>query len=69
MTADADPNWVINALAIEPGTAPILPTEASFDFGTSGSPVAAGYTQVTRIHSLLSSTGYGWSSIAGLVFT
>ena len=31
-----------------------LPTEGSFDFGTSGSPVAAGYTQVTESTTVLS---------------
>ena len=60
------PDWVINALTIVPGSAPALPTEGSFDFGTSGSPVAAGYTQVTESTLYSAVLGYGWSSIAGL---
>jgi fibronectin type 3 domain-containing protein len=33
---------------------------ARFDFGTATSPVAAGYTQVTRNHRYSAATGYGW---------
>ena len=33
-----------------------------FDFGTSGSPVASGYTQVTEATSYSVAQGYGWLS-------
>ena len=59
-----DPNWVINTLTIQP--APTLPSEAAFDFGTSGSPVQTGYTQVTESTLYSAITGYGWTSTAGL---
>ena len=42
------------------------PTDASFDFGTSGSPVELGYTQVSSSTAYSPSIGYGWSSTAGL---
>ena len=35
---------------------------ASFDFGTSGSPVADGYTQVTPETGYTDALGYGWES-------
>ena len=57
---------MLAALSIEPGVPPVLPTEASFDFGTSGSPVESGYTQVTESTLYSAITGYGWSSTAGL---
>jgi fibronectin type 3 domain-containing protein/nitrous oxidase accessory protein NosD len=60
----ADSNWVLDALTIV--VAPSLPTEASFDFGTSGSPVQAGYTQVTEYTAYSAGSGYGWSSTTGL---
>jgi len=59
-----DPYWVLTALAVQP--APALPTEASFDFGMLGSPVEAGYTQVTTSTAYSALYGYGWSSTAGL---
>ncbi|HJQ78965.1 MAG TPA: S8 family serine peptidase, partial [Lacipirellulaceae bacterium] len=31
-----------------------------FDFGTASSPVAAGYTQITRNHRYSAAVGYGW---------
>ena len=60
----ADVNWVLNALTVE--VAPPLPTDASFDFGTSGSPVEAGYTQVSPLTVYSAAVGFGWSSTAGL---
>jgi fibronectin type 3 domain-containing protein len=35
---------------------------ARFDFGTATSPVAAGYTQITRNHRYSAATGHGWQS-------
>ena len=61
------PYWVITALDIQPGSAPSLPTSAAFDFGTSGSPVASGYTQVTESTLYSVGTGYGWTSTSGLI--
>jgi fibronectin type 3 domain-containing protein len=60
----ADSNWVLDALTIV--VAPPLPTEASFDFGTSGSPVEAGFTQVPPSTVYSATVGFGWSSTAGL---
>jgi len=62
-----DPNWVINALTVQPGTPPTLPTEAHFDFGPPRSPVALGFTRVSEVVVYSASTGYGWSSTSGLV--
>jgi hypothetical protein len=59
-----DPNWALNALVIR--TQSSLPTGGRFDFGTSTSPVASGYTQVSPVTSYSVLTGYGWSSTAGL---
>ena len=59
-----DPNWVLNALEVE--VAPPLPSEASFDFGTSGSPVQAGHVQVSPSTAYSVASGYGWSSTVGL---
>ena len=61
-----DGNWVLTALTIELGTPPTPPTEASIDFGTSGSPVESEYTQVTETTFYSASLGYGWSSTTGL---
>jgi len=36
------------------------PFEGLFDFGTSGSPVADGYTQVLKTTSYSAGTGFGW---------
>jgi hypothetical protein len=33
---------------------------ARYDFGTATSPVAAGYTQITRNHRYSAAAGYGW---------
>jgi fibronectin type 3 domain-containing protein len=60
----SDGNWVLDALTVE--VASPLPTEASFDFGTSGSSVQAGYTQVVSSTAYSALTGYGWSSTVGL---
>lgn len=62
-----DGNWVINSLAVHPGSPPALPTEAWFDFGAAGSPVEAGYAQVTETTLYSASTGYGWTSTTGLL--
>ena len=59
-----DPYWVLTALTVE--VASPLPTDAAFDFGTSGSPVASGYVQVSTSTVYSASVGYGWSSVAGL---
>ena len=59
-----DPNWVINALTIGLSSPP--PTQASFDFGTSSSPVQTGYTQVTESTLYSANLGYGWNSTVGL---
>jgi len=40
-------------------------TIAQFDFGTSTSPVAAGYTRMTYSDVYTSATGYGWLAAAG----
>jgi uncharacterized repeat protein (TIGR02543 family) len=61
-----DPNWVINAVTIEQGSPPSLPTSASFDFGTEGSPVAVGYDQVTESSFYSANVGYGWVTVNGL---
>jgi uncharacterized repeat protein (TIGR02543 family) len=42
------------------------PPKTRFDFGISGSPVEAGYTQVSDVTSYSASQGYGWSSTANL---
>jgi fibronectin type 3 domain-containing protein/pimeloyl-ACP methyl ester carboxylesterase len=60
----ADPNWVLNTLTVQ--IAPPLPSEGSFDFGSSSSPIEAGYTQVTSSTAYSASTGYGWSSTVSL---
>jgi fibronectin type 3 domain-containing protein len=56
----SDSNWVINALLIEQYT------ERKFDFGTDGSPVQPGYTQVLPSTSYSGSTGFGWANTADL---
>ena len=61
----ADYNWVVNAITIVPGS-PTLPSEGSFDFGTSTSPVEAGYTRVTQTTLYAPSLGYGWVTTTGL---
>ena len=43
-----------------------MPTEGSFDFGTVGSPVESGYTQVTESTVYSVGSGYGWASTSGL---
>jgi subtilisin family serine protease/fibronectin type 3 domain-containing protein/methionine-rich copper-binding protein CopC len=42
--------------------APLPPFEARFDFGTTSSPVADGYTRIANGTTYSSSTGYGWVS-------
>ncbi len=49
--------WTVNVIA---------PSQLSFDFGTSGSPVESGYTQVTESTLYSSGLGYGWSVTSGL---
>ena len=44
-----------------------MPTEAHFDLGIDSSPVETDYTQVTESSIYSVSTGYGWTSTAGLV--
>jgi len=61
------PFWVLNALTIEPGVPPTLPTEGSFDFGSSGSPVETDYTQVTPSTQYTALQGYGWTATGGLM--
>ncbi len=55
-----DPFVVINGLDIV--VAPPAPSAGRFDFGTSTSPVAAGYTQVTSATTYSTTRGYGWQS-------
>jgi fibronectin type 3 domain-containing protein len=59
-----DSNWVLDGLTIE--VASPLPSENWFDFGTNGSPVQAGYTQVTSSSLYSAAAGYGWASTVGL---
>lgn len=56
----ADANWVINAVLIQSYS------ERKFDFGTEGSPVEPGYTQVLPSTSYSESTGFGWANTADL---
>ncbi len=56
----SDSNWVINAIRIKPYS------ESKFDFGTEGSPVESGYTQVLTSTSYSGSTGYGWADTVDL---
>ena len=48
------------------GAFTLADTVARFDFGTGSSPLAAGYTRITRDDNYDSGIGYGWQS--GLVF-
>lgn len=41
---------------------PVPPFDASFDFGTSTSPVAAGTTQVSNLTAYSATMGYGWTA-------
>ncbi len=50
-TGGTDPSWVVNAITIG----------NKFDFGTGGSPVSAGYTQVTEATAYTAALGYGWT--------
>jgi len=56
-----DPNWVINALIVEPYV------ERKFDFGTVDSPVEPGYVQVTSGSVFSNTIGYGWDYSNSLV--
>lgn len=56
----SDSNWVINAILIKPYS------ESKFDFGTEGSPVESGYTQVLSSTSYSESAGYGWADTVDL---
>ena len=62
-----DPYWIINSLTVEPGTPPTPISEASFDFGTSVSPVETDYTQVTETTQYTALQGYGWTTTTGLL--
>jgi hypothetical protein len=62
----ADSNWVLNSLTIELGSPPPPQTEVLFDFGTVGSPVEFGYTQVTAYTLYSAGLGYGWGRVSGL---
>jgi serine protease len=62
----ADPNWVVNALTLQPGSPPPLPTEGAFDFGTPGSPLAEGYTNATASTLYSATAGYGWTTTVGM---
>ena len=57
----SDPTWIVNAVTI----VPTAYGGSKFDFGTSSSPVASGYTQVTEA-TAFSSGGFGWTSTSGL---
>jgi fibronectin type 3 domain-containing protein len=58
----SDPNWVINAIKIEP----FVPIAQLFDFGTGSSPVESGYVQVTESTAYSAVSGFGWDGTAGL---
>jgi hypothetical protein len=45
-----------------PSTNPPSSSSYQFDFGTSSSPLATGYTRVTAGTAFSTSTGYGWTS-------
>jgi serine protease len=62
----ADPNWVVNALTLQPGSPPPLPTEGAFDFGTADSPSAQGYTNASASTLYSATTGYGWTATVGM---
>jgi|GEM_PF-6979704 len=49
------------ALSVTDNDAPIF-TAASFDFGTAGSPVGAGFTRVTATSNYTAAVGFGWLS-------
>jgi fibronectin type 3 domain-containing protein len=51
-----DPNLVLNAVEIMPRSQP------RYDFGTTTSPVAQGYQQVTPATTYASWRGYGWTA-------
>ncbi len=46
-----------------------LATSGAFDFGTSSSPVATGYTQVTQSTAYSTSAGYGWTAGIGSIYS
>ncbi|MEX0713605.1 MAG: right-handed parallel beta-helix repeat-containing protein [Pirellulales bacterium] len=57
----ADPNVMINALEITPETSSVSSTPAAqFDFGMPASPVAGGFTRVTKATTYSTDLGYGW---------
>ncbi len=61
-------NAVLNGLEINGDYVPPNPLTPThyFDFGTTTSPVAAGYTQVSNESFYTSGIGYGWTSHRGL---
>ncbi len=58
--ADARALWV-NPMITRSGTTPPVPNARNFDFGTSTSPVAPGYVQVTEA-TAYTAGGYGWTT-------
>ena len=44
----------------------MVSTEAHFDFGTTSSPLEAGYTRITENTLYTADTGYGWTSTLNL---
>jgi hypothetical protein len=56
-----------NPVIVRAGSPPPPPPPSSnqFDFGTSSSPVASGYTRISET-TAYSSGGYGWTSTSGL---
>jgi hypothetical protein len=59
-------NSQVTGLAVLPAAALLSgPTGWHFDFGTTVSPVATGYTG-TSLLTFTSATGYGWASTSGL---
>ncbi|MEX2561259.1 MAG: choice-of-anchor Q domain-containing protein, partial [Pirellulales bacterium] len=53
-----DLHVIINAFEIAPQTSSAV--MAQFDFGMAGSPVASGFTQVTKATTYSGEVGYGW---------
>lgn len=56
----SDVNTVLNAVTLAPVSTSTF--SRSYDFGTSGSPVASGYTRVSDATAFSSSSGFGWIS-------
>ena len=58
-TGGQDPQDVFTATV---DLAPLPPFEAHFDFGTTTSPIAAGYTRVVHSTNYSGTAGFGWLS-------